>query len=97
MTATSGAAGGRSGPEYGPAWSASLRRGSDAELRGWVEAALAWCDAADEVALRHFRQNPVTTRKPDRSFVTEADTAAHTAFVATLGGTLIWNEFTKED
>lgn len=60
---------------FGPEWSASLRRGTDAELRGWVEAALSWCDAADAVALRHFRQNPVTTRKPDRSFVTEADTA----------------------
>ncbi len=62
-------------PEYGPDWSASLRRGSDAELRGWVEAALGWCDAADEIALRHFRRNPVTTRKPDRSFITEADMA----------------------
>ena len=63
------------GGEFGPEWSASLRRGSDAELRGWVEAALGWCDAADEIALRHFRRDPVTTRKPDRSFVTEADTA----------------------
>ena len=61
--------------EYGAEWSASLRRGSDAELRGWVDAALTWCDAADEIALRHFRRNPVTTRKPDRTFVTEADTA----------------------
>jgi len=60
---------------YGADWSASLRRGTDAELRSWVETALGWCDAADEIALRHFRQHPVTTRKPDRSFVTEADTA----------------------
>ena len=62
-------------PEYGPDWSASLRNGTDAELRAWVETALGWCDAADELALRYFRQAPVTTRKPDRSFVTEADTA----------------------
>ena len=62
-------------PAYGSGWSTSLRRGSDAELRGWVEAALRWADAADEIALRHFRQGPVTTRKPDRTFVTEADTA----------------------
>lgn len=62
-------------PQFGPGWSASLRRGSDAELRRWVEAALGWCDAADEIAMRHFRRDPVTTRKPDRSFVTEADTA----------------------
>jgi histidinol-phosphatase len=60
---------------HGAEWSAGLRRGADAELRGWVEAALGWCDAADEIALRHFRQRPVTTRKPDRTFVTEADTA----------------------
>ena len=61
--------------EYGPEWSASLRKGSDSELRGWVDAALGWCDAADELALRYFRQSPVTSRKPDRTFVTEADTA----------------------
>ncbi|HEX5589673.1 MAG TPA: inositol monophosphatase family protein [Candidatus Limnocylindrales bacterium] len=60
---------------FGPEWSASLRRGADAELRGWVDAALGWCDAADALALGHFRADPVTTRKPDRSFVTEADTA----------------------
>lgn len=65
----------RTAPDHGADWSAGLRLGTDAELRGWVEAALGWCDAADEVALRHFRRNPVTSRKPDRSFVTEADTA----------------------
>ena len=62
-------------PSFGPEWSAGLRRGTDAELRGWVETALGWCDAADEIALRQLRGNPVTTRKADRSFVTEADTA----------------------
>ena len=60
---------------HGADWSASLRLGTDAELRGWVDAALGWCDAADEVALRHFRRDPVIARKPDRTFVTEADTA----------------------
>lgn len=63
------------GAAFGPEWSASLRHGSEAELRGWVEAALGWCDAADAISMGHFRANPVTTRKPDRSFVTEADTA----------------------
>lgn len=67
--------GSRGAPQFGSAWSASLRKGSDAELRGWVDAALSWCDAADELALRYFRQSPVTSRKPDRTFVTEADTA----------------------
>jgi histidinol-phosphatase len=69
------AAGGTSAPSFGPDWSASLRRGTEAELRSWVDTALTWCDAADEIALGHFRQNPVTSRKPDRTFVTEADTA----------------------
>ncbi|MCI0344462.1 MAG: histidinol phosphatase, partial [Chloroflexi bacterium] len=62
-------------PEYGPDWSASLRRGTDAELRGWVEAALGWCDEADAIARAHFRREVEVTRKPDRSFVTAADTA----------------------
>ena len=60
--------------EYGAAWSAGLRRGTDAELRGWVETALGWRDAADEIALRHFRRGVSVSRKPDRTFVTEADT-----------------------
>ncbi len=59
---------------YGAAWSATLRRGTDAELRGWVETATSWCDAADEIALRSFRRGVAVSRKPDRTFVTEADT-----------------------
>jgi histidinol-phosphatase len=68
-------AGGKATAAFGATWSASLRRGTDAELRGWVEAALGWCDEADEIALRHFRRGATVTRKPDRTFVTEADTA----------------------
>lgn len=62
-------------PPFGPEWSASLRRGSDAELRGWAEAALRWCDEADSISMRSFRRDVEVTRKPDRSFVTEADKA----------------------
>ena len=63
-------------PAYGAGWSAGLRRGTDAELRGWVEAALRWCGEADEIALRTFRaEDPGASRKPDGSFVTAADTA----------------------
>lgn len=58
---------------FGPEWSASLRRGADAELRGWVETALAWCDEADAIALRHFRRDVEVELKPDRTFVTTAD------------------------
>jgi histidinol-phosphatase len=60
--------------EYGGAWSASFRRGTDAELRGWVEAALGWCDATDAVALRYFRRDLDVRRKADQTFVTVADT-----------------------
>jgi len=59
---------------FGPEWSASFRRGSEGEIRGWVEAALAWCDATDDIALRHFRRDLEVTRKPDTTFVTQADT-----------------------
>jgi histidinol-phosphatase len=60
---------------YGPAWSASLRCGTDAELRGWVETALRWCDETDPIARAHFRRDVDAERKPDRTFVTVADTA----------------------
>ena len=59
--------------DFGPEWSASLRRGTDAELRGWVETALAWCDETDAIALEHFRRDVAIERKPDRTFVTVAD------------------------
>jgi len=64
-----------SAASFGTAWSASLRRGAEAELQGWVEAALGWCDEADAIALRHFRRDLQLERKPDRSFVTVADRA----------------------
>jgi histidinol-phosphatase len=60
---------------YGSEWSASLRRGTDAELRGWLEVAVAACDEADDIARLHFRRDLQITTKPDRSFVTQADTA----------------------
>jgi len=40
---------------------------------------------------RRQRETPLPPR------VTEADIAAHTAFVATLGGTPYWNEYTREN
>jgi histidinol-phosphatase len=60
---------------FGAAWSASLRRGTDAELRAWLELAVRLCDDADAMALQHFRRALEITTKPDRSFVTQADTA----------------------
>lgn len=59
--------------EFGPEWSAALRRGTDAELRGWVDAALGWCDETDLIAMGSFRRDVAVERKPDTTFVTEAD------------------------
>jgi histidinol-phosphatase len=69
---------------FGPEWSASLRRGTDAELRGWVDLALAACDEADRIALDHFRRDLVVETKPDRSFVTVADTSIEAAIRARI-------------
>jgi histidinol-phosphatase len=63
------------GVGFGQDWSASLRRGTDAELRRWLEVAQAACDGADDIARRHFRRDMTIETKPDRTFVTEADTA----------------------
>jgi len=37
--------------------------------------AIAACDEADEIARRHFRRDLQISTKPDRTFVTQADTA----------------------
>jgi len=61
--------------EFGSAWSAARRQGSETELLRWLELAMAMCDAADEVARAHFRRDLVIETKPDRTFVTQADQA----------------------
>jgi histidinol-phosphatase len=48
---------------------------SEARLDDWLAFALACCDAADALALEHFRRDLVIETKPDRTFVTQADTA----------------------
>ncbi len=48
---------------------------SDRERQGWLELALAICDEADVLAMRSFRRAIAVTAKPDRTLVTEADTA----------------------
>jgi histidinol-phosphatase len=60
-------------PDFGPEWSASLARAPEATLRDWLTFALELCDAADEIAHRHFRRDLEIERKPDRTFVTVAD------------------------
>jgi histidinol-phosphatase len=63
-----------SAPRFGPEWSTSFRRGTDAELRGWLEVAQAACDETDVIARGHFRRDLHVDTKPDRTFVTQADT-----------------------
>ncbi len=59
--------------DFGPDWSGSLARVPGATLQAWQAFALELCDAADEIALRHFRRDLDLERKPDRTFVTVAD------------------------
>jgi histidinol-phosphatase len=59
----------------GRARSARLARAPEPVLREWLQLALEACDAADALAMAHFRREVATRRKPDRTFVTEADQA----------------------
>jgi len=63
------------GPSFGADWSASFARAPDDELERWLTVAHAACDAADMVAQGSFRRDLVISTKPDRTYVTEADTA----------------------
>lgn len=54
------------------------------EMAVWLETAMAACDEADAIALRHFRTHLHIEEKPDRSFVTQADRAVETAIRARL-------------
>jgi histidinol-phosphatase len=60
---------------HGAEWSASLARATAAELDGWLELAEAACDEADTIARQTFRRDLEIRTKPDRTFVTQADTA----------------------
>jgi histidinol-phosphatase len=63
------------GDQFGPVFSAACARASADTLGEWLAFALSACDAADELALRHFRRDLEVMTKPDRSFVTAADQA----------------------
>jgi histidinol-phosphatase len=68
-------AGGHEAQPFGPVFSAACARASVDDLGEWLAFALSACDAADEVALHHFRRDLEIMTKPDRSFVTPADQA----------------------
>lgn len=65
----------RSPALYGATWSASLRRGSEAELQGWLDFAIRCADAADPMAMGSFGHDHEVTAKADGSFVTATDRA----------------------
>ncbi|MDQ3128927.1 MAG: histidinol-phosphatase [Chloroflexota bacterium] len=60
---------------FGPAWSASLRRASEADLADWLAFARDVCDVADAIALDAYRSDLEIAAKEDGSFVTQADRA----------------------
>ena len=45
------------------------------ERRAWVDLGLSIADEADVIAMRHFRRDLEVSTKPDRTLVTQADTA----------------------
>ena len=65
--------------DFGVAWSGGLRRAPEFELDAWLEVAHAACDEADAIARAAFRRDLEITTKPDRTFVTQADTAIERA------------------
>jgi histidinol-phosphatase len=62
-------------PGYGVDWSASLQRGTDGELDGWLSTALALADDADGMALAVVPADLDVHAKADGSFVTHVDQA----------------------
>jgi histidinol-phosphatase len=65
--------------QYGTTWSAGLRRRPEDQLDAWLDVAHAACDEADALARTAFRRDLEISTKPDRTFVTQADTAIERA------------------
>ncbi len=89
-------------PAYGPAWSASRARVPEATMREWLAFAHEACDAADAMALAHFRRDLDLERKPDRTFVTVADRGIEREIRARIlarypGHGLVGEEYGTED
>jgi histidinol-phosphatase len=59
---------------------------AEATFEGWLAFALACCDTADALALQHFRRDLVIETKPDRTFVTQADTAIERTIRGLISG-----------
>ena len=69
---------------YGADWSAGLRRAPEDELEAWLGLAHEACDEADAIARAAFRRDLRIDTKPDRTFVTQADTAIERAIRARI-------------
>jgi len=87
---------------HGAEWSAGLARATVAELDAWLELAQAACDEADGIARHAFRRDLEITTKPDRTFVTQADTAIERAIRARIRAAypdhgLVGEEYGTED
>jgi histidinol-phosphatase len=65
--------------DFGAAWSATLARADESELESWLALAHGACDEADEIARSTFRRDLQVSTKPDRTLVTQADTAIELA------------------
>jgi histidinol-phosphatase len=64
---------------FGADWSASLARATEKELDDWLTLAHAACDEADQLARSVFRRDLEISTKPDKTLVTQADTAIERA------------------
>jgi histidinol-phosphatase len=69
---------------FGADWSASLAAVPAADLDAWLALAQAACDEADTIARSVFRRDLEISTKPDRTFVTQADTAIERAIRARI-------------
>jgi histidinol-phosphatase len=68
----------------------------------WLTFALASTDEADRLALEHFRRDLIIETKPDRTFVTQADTAIERLIRERIGRAypdhgLVGEEYGTED
>jgi histidinol-phosphatase len=80
----------------------SAPRANEATLDAWLTFALECADAADAMALHHFRRDLVIETKPDRSFVTQADQAIEREIRGRIAGAypqhgLVGEEYGTED
>ena len=87
---------------FGATWSAGLGRASEGQLDAWLVLAQAACDEADAIARSVFRRDLEISTKPDRPFVTQADTAIERAIRSRIQAAypdhgLVGEEYGTED